>query len=1158
MRITHGTVLTGTNNPNRQASVNAWNESHRVLGATSRSVMAAMSTVASQLCQLTEPGREGMFAFSTADLSAKVAADLHQGIYVAPASAPTGASGAWVRQFIGAADPMWFGLVRTTGSYNATNGTANSAAMLAMFATLRLHTVNSGNASQKHAGHIMFPAGTFDFASTIDLTDGTWKFQGAGTGKTAAANGTRLRFPTGVTGVRVQRYDTTEATDTRAIGFGADNSLIQGFDLEGPYGSVVADNHGINLRAAASVIDCAVFGFEGDGIFSRCSAEGFPVGNSNGAVITNVTAQACRNGLYVDSADANAWVITMFNGSGNRQWGVWDSSFLGNTYVACHTSLNGWHAWSTRTCVSMNGNRYYVRNGQAAGASTNPPTGTTAFNQWWGYIGPGGTGIGLDEWVSGTTYVEGGAYKFDTGAAYNVLLGCYSEGDQNPSQLDDGATLVLGGLHGAQIHGNGQLYGGVVNANGNGMFLVQDLSIGRNFTMSGSFLNAPNAVITGAYVTGNIVGTNGSRFGPTGGPAVDHGMTFDTTNNTNTLTFRSWSGGVSQDDGYFQSQRNNGLNLNGSVRIALRAAGSDVAIVSSTGVTVTGFVKVTDEAYGAGWNGSVEVPTKNAVYDKIESLVVGGGGVSSFNTRTGAITLSSSDVTTALTFTPANASHSHGIADITSIPTGTVFYRKTSGTGAAETQTLATLKTDLGLTGTNSGDQTITLSGDVSGSGTAGITATLATVNSDVGSFGSATAIPVVTVDGKGRITAISTSALASYQPLDADLTSIAALTTTTYGRGLLTLADAAAFTAGANTFTSSLKGLAPASGGGTANFLRADGSWAAPTATAAAGGADRSVQFNNSTAIAGADRVDIDASGNLRLDHSGTSTIPGADQTALIPQRMGAGGGRLMPRWRMEDGTFCTLQASIARNSVYHAQAIGNATTSLAPMGGGAPTNVGTATARAVATTNRTTRARRLGYVSVATAGGTAGIYNGSAALTQWTIGDAGTPAAGGFLGIFRWATADAATVAGAHMFVGMRAATGAPVAATSPATLPNLVGVAQVNGSANLQIVYGGSAAQSAIDLGSSFPAASSSVTNGSLYELMLYARPDQNNSVAYRVENISTGAVAEGVLTGTAGTALPASTTLLGMAMWRSNNATALAVGIDIVGCYVESDI
>jgi hypothetical protein len=32
------------------------------------------------------------------------------------------------------------------------------------------------------------------------------------------------------------------------------------------------------------------------------------------------------------------------------------------------------------------------------------------------------------------------------------------------------------------------------------------------------------------------------------------------------------------------------------------------------------------------------------------------------------------------------------------------------------------------------------------------------------------------------------------------------------------------------DAFTSTLKGLAPASGGGTTNFLRADGSWAAPS----------------------------------------------------------------------------------------------------------------------------------------------------------------------------------------------------------------------------------------------------------------------------------------------------------------------------------------
>jgi hypothetical protein len=66
-------------------------------------------------------------------------------------------------------------------------------------------------------------------------------------------------------------------------------------------------------------------------------------------------------------------------------------------------------------------------------------------------------------------------------------------------------------------------------------------------------------------------------------------------------------------------------------------------------------------------------------------------------------------------------------ANIANVATSTVMYRKTAGTGAMEAQTLATLKTDLGLTGTNSGDQTITLTGGVTGSGTGSFAATVVT-----------------------------------------------------------------------------------------------------------------------------------------------------------------------------------------------------------------------------------------------------------------------------------------------------------------------------------------------------------------------------------------------------------------------------------------------
>jgi hypothetical protein len=54
--------------------------------------------------------------------------------------------------------------------------------------------------------------------------------------------------------------------------------------------------------------------------------------------------------------------------------------------------------------------------------------------------------------------------------------------------------------------------------------------------------------------------------------------------------------------------------------------------------------------------------------------------------------------------------------------------------------------------------------------------------------------------------------------------------------------------------FTSALNGITPASGGGTTNFLRADGTWAVPAGGGGGtpGGANTQVQFNNSGAFGG------------------------------------------------------------------------------------------------------------------------------------------------------------------------------------------------------------------------------------------------------------------------------------------------------------------
>ena len=102
-------------------------------------------------------------------------------------------------------------------------------------------------------------------------------------------------------------------------------------------------------------------------------------------------------------------------------------------------------------------------------------------------------------------------------------------------------------------------------------------------------------------------------------------------------------------------------------------------------------------------------------------------------------------------------------------------------------------------------NQTITLSGDVTGSGATAITTTIAN--------------NVVTFAKMQQIAASSF---------------LGRVTATTGNVENLTQAQATALL---DIFTSALRGLVPASGGGTTNFLRADGTWAAPSGGGGIGG---------------------------------------------------------------------------------------------------------------------------------------------------------------------------------------------------------------------------------------------------------------------------------------------------------------------------------
>ena len=214
--------------------------------------------------------------------------------------------------------------------------------------------------------------------------------------------------------------------------------------------------------------------------------------------------------------------------------------------------------------------------------------------------------------------------------------------------------------------------------------------------------------------------------------------------------------------------------------------------------------------------------------------------------------------------------------------------------------------------------------------------------------------------------------------------------------------------------------------------------------------------------------------------------------------------------------------------------------------------TNV-TVTQRTPATTNLATRIPRMGYPSASTAGSLAHARSAFSSVMSWTLG-AGNPRTGFFF-TARFVVSDPATVSGARMFIGMASATAAPTN-VEPDTLTNHIGIAQVSGSSNLHIVFGGSSAQTKIDLGSNFPA---NTLSADVYELVLNADPSNNGNVGYRVERLNTGDVASGTLTNTTpGTTLPANTTFLAPRLWRCNNATALAVAFDLILMSIETQI
>jgi len=178
--------------------------------------------------------------------------------------------------------------------------------------------------------------------------------------------------------------------------------------------------------------------------------------------------------------------------------------------------------------------------------------------------------------------------------------------------------------------------------------------------------------------------------------------------------------------------------------------------------------------------------------------------------------------------------------------------RTTLGLGSLATQSGTFSGTS---SGTNTGDQTIALTGDVTGSGTGSFAATI-----DNDAVTNAKLANVATSTIKGRVTA------GTGDP--EDLT----------GTQATTLLD---------VFTSSLKGLAPASGGGTTNFLRADGTWASPPGGGGGVSFNWTAKTTTYTAVTG-DHLLADTSGGAFTITLPATRRPGTTSSSMTRRKRG------------------------------------------------------------------------------------------------------------------------------------------------------------------------------------------------------------------------------------------------------------------------------
>jgi hypothetical protein len=233
--------------------------------------------------------------------------------------------------------------------------------------------------------------------------------------------------------------------------------------------------------------------FDGDGI--QVAGDVNTGSNANLNRLTNIDVKANgRYGLSFFGGDANACYAENINASGNAIWNIYDGSFLGNTFVNCHTASGGLDHSKNKTWVTYGGLVYgaLAESGPSTSAGVVEPTVTANWQNYWVQVA---YSLPFSQvWNNTTHYYDGGGYKTDGANQQSVFVSCYAEQDQILKNVIGPAMFIGGyaGLYGAGKNSFGSRGGWMTSER----LLAFDATAG-NYV--GAFMRA-DAQVGGAHI----------------------------------------------------------------------------------------------------------------------------------------------------------------------------------------------------------------------------------------------------------------------------------------------------------------------------------------------------------------------------------------------------------------------------------------------------------------------------------------------------------------------------------------------------------------------------------------------------------------------------------------------------------------------------------